>query len=264
VGNGLDFKVGAFDPIIGYEVFDSGSNPNFSRSYGYGLEPVQHVGVLASYRVSDMISFSAGVADSAAGAQSLRAESIKTYMASVTLTAPEALGPLAGSTLYAGIIDGSAAAGASKDTTWLYAGATIKTPWEQLSLGTAFDYRFAGRSGVTGVPVLAGVHGNPNRTWAYAVAGYASYQVTEKLKWNNRVDYSAGTDGTYSLTPLAIAAKDSQDELLSVTSTFDYSLWENVISRAEIRWDHDMSKDRPFGISDRNALSLAANIIYKF
>jgi len=45
VGNGLDFKVGVWDTIIGYETFDAGSNPNYTRSYGYTLEPTTHTGV---------------------------------------------------------------------------------------------------------------------------------------------------------------------------------------------------------------------------
>src|SRR5262249_24405676 len=32
VGNGLDFKLGVFDTILGYEVFDAGNNPNYTRS----------------------------------------------------------------------------------------------------------------------------------------------------------------------------------------------------------------------------------------
>ena len=32
VGNGIDVKVGVLDTIVGYEVFESPSNPNFSRS----------------------------------------------------------------------------------------------------------------------------------------------------------------------------------------------------------------------------------------
>ena len=41
VGNGIDWKMGVFDTIIGYEVFESGNNPNFTRSYGYAIEPTQ-------------------------------------------------------------------------------------------------------------------------------------------------------------------------------------------------------------------------------
>src|SRR5204863_6086662 len=58
VGNGLDFKFGVFDSIIGYESVESPSNPNFTRSYGHGIEPQTHTGLLAPYRFNDVISIS--------------------------------------------------------------------------------------------------------------------------------------------------------------------------------------------------------------
>src|SRR5262249_7556552 len=35
LGNGLDFKMGVFDSIIGYESVESPNNPNYTRSYGH-------------------------------------------------------------------------------------------------------------------------------------------------------------------------------------------------------------------------------------
>src|SRR5205807_1324156 len=61
--NGLDFKVGVWDTIIGYEVFESGSNPNITRSYGYTMEPTTHTGVLMSYQVCEMLSVNLGIAN---------------------------------------------------------------------------------------------------------------------------------------------------------------------------------------------------------
>ena len=63
LGNGLDLKMGVFDTIIGYEVFESGSNPNYSRAYGFRIEPTQHTGILASYRITDWLSLAGGVAN---------------------------------------------------------------------------------------------------------------------------------------------------------------------------------------------------------
>src|SRR5206468_12873165 len=62
-GNGIDWKVGVFDSIIGYESVESGNNPNYTRSFGHSFEPQTHTGVLASYRFNDMISASAGIAN---------------------------------------------------------------------------------------------------------------------------------------------------------------------------------------------------------
>ena len=64
VGNGLDFRLGYWESPIGYEVFDAGNNPNYSRSYGYSIEPKQFTGVLASYRITEVFSVSGGVANS--------------------------------------------------------------------------------------------------------------------------------------------------------------------------------------------------------
>src|SRR5437667_3295311 len=63
IGNGLDFKLGHFNYIGGYEQPDAGDNPNFSRSYAWTLEPASHTGLLANYKASDWLSLAAGVAN---------------------------------------------------------------------------------------------------------------------------------------------------------------------------------------------------------
>ena len=56
VGNGLDFQMGVWDTIIGYEVTDSINNPNFTRSYGYTIEPPTHTGIRATYQFSETLA----------------------------------------------------------------------------------------------------------------------------------------------------------------------------------------------------------------
>jgi len=63
VGNGIDWKVGVFDTIIGYEGSTSGNNPNFSHSYGFNIEPTTHTGGLATYKITDEVTVQAGLAD---------------------------------------------------------------------------------------------------------------------------------------------------------------------------------------------------------
>ena len=212
-------------------------------------------GVLASYHATDWLSFSAGIADTAYGPINGKghmygeAESTKTYMGSVVITMPEATGPMAGSVLYAGIVDGSAF-GNPEDSTLVYVGGTVKTPLEGLSLGAAWDYRDDG-------PTFAGAVQNR----AYALAGYASYAFTEKFRANARVDYLNADAGTYYYS----GGSATHEKLLATTLTLDYSLWDNVITRAELRWDHSLNGDRPYGNGDeKNAVTLAANIVYKF
>src|SRR5947208_209414 len=267
-GNGIDFKVGTFTEILGYEDLFSYANPNYSRSFGWQLEPTQQTGLLASYKASDAVSISAGIANTWNAGVNARAtrfagpatESEKTYMASVSITAPESWGFLSGSAWYAGLVDGLA--GNSQDTTSLYAGGSLKTPVEGLSVGAAFDYRFGGPSAAT----VAYVGG---QSWAYAIAGYASFQANEKWKFNIRGDYTEGTDGTF-YDRGNDGLKNLQNRLGALTLTADYALWANVVSRAELRWDHSTSGDKPYGgtvpgaPNQRNAVTLALNLIYKF
>ncbi len=55
IGNGIDLKLGTWDTIIGYEVANAGGNPNYTRSYGYSVEPTQHTGLLGSYQVNKVV-----------------------------------------------------------------------------------------------------------------------------------------------------------------------------------------------------------------
>lgn len=278
IGNGLDFKLGAFDTILGYESIDSVNNPNFSRSYGFFLEPTSHAGVLASYQVADWLSVSAGIANSyngfgpAARTGSIPAESEKTYMGSLNFTAPESFGFAKGATLALGVVDGLG--GGVTDTTSLCACLTVPTPLESLKVGSAFDYRLTGEGrGPKGNALLAG--GNDS-TYAWALAGYASYKATEKLTLNTRIDWANASDGTFynsAFNPvkpfIGAANNDPRNELLGTTVTVDYALWANVVTRAEFRWDTALAggsndSTKPFGVVDKNALSLALNVIYKF
>jgi Putative beta-barrel porin-2, OmpL-like. bbp2 len=279
VGNGIDIKVGVFDTIIGYEVFDAVGNPNYSRSYGFALEPTQHTGILLSYKFTDWLSAAAGVANTAFGPINDRGvqgigntpiESSKAYMGSVTVTLPDAAGSFAGSTFYVGVVNGfdgnsvfGAPNGETERTSSYYAGATVKTPLDGLAVGAAFDYRTD-----FGSTMQPGLSLPENK--AYAVAGYLSYSPKDsKFKINDRVDYTNADPGTwYPAGEPGVSAMDpNREHLLSNTLTVDYSLWDNVITRGEFRWDHSLTGDRPFGGTDnpmKNAFILAANIIYKF
>jgi hypothetical protein len=259
-GNGIDWKVGVFDSILGYESVESGNNPNFTRSYGHSIEPQTHTGVLGSYRFNDMISVSGGIANTAGGPTINgrdRIESRKTYMASGAFTAPDTWGFLSGSTLYAGIVNGFNS-GYGEIQTSYYLGGTIATGITGLRFGGALD--------VFNAKNFSG------ETWT--VAGYGSYQATEKLSLHMRAEYLrdrgdqkffAFDDGTGTFI------STNPDRVFALTTTVQYDLWKNVISRLELRWDHSLSGEKTWGGDDvtvgpsrLNEWLLAANLIYKF
>ncbi|HTD88854.1 MAG TPA: outer membrane beta-barrel protein [Candidatus Binatia bacterium] len=259
VGNGLDFKLGVWDTIIGYESTDSGNNPNYTRSYGYTVEPTTHTGLLLTYQLLDTLGFSAGIANTMGPRINLRAhndvngdghgdkaESHKTYMASLAFTVPESAGFLAGSTVYTGVIEGF---GSSEgDQLNYYLGATVNTPITGVKVGAAFDY--VHDLVVSQTPLI--------QADARVYGAYVSFQATEKLSLHGRLEY-ADVDDVFG------------SDIFAITGTLQYDLWKNVLSRLEVRWDHDASGNESFGgetvaggPDKKNFYTIAANLIYKF
>jgi hypothetical protein len=250
VGNGLDFRIGQFTTFVGYESYDYYKNPNYSRSYAFGIEPNSHVGVTASYTFNEIVSAMVGIANSSSSFINSKAatQSAKYYMALVTLTAPEATGFLKGSTLSLGYQNGAADASTGSTTHQVnyYAGFNLATPVAGLNVGAAFDY-------------ADNINGAANRAQAYGL--YVSYQATEKLKLNTRAEWAEGSPGVYGETAKNVVGDD--DQLVALTLTADYALWQNVITRGEVRWDHDIAGNNGIGGYD-NSLTFALNVIYKF
>ncbi|MBN8246968.1 MAG: outer membrane beta-barrel protein [Verrucomicrobia bacterium] len=303
VGNGLDFKVGQIDTIIGYEVLDSYANPTFSRSLGFNIEPFSHTGMTATYQVAEWLSVVGGVADSAFNGTNQKetyngqnndgtitsnggsGNGTLTYMGAVTLKAPESWGSLAGAALYGGIVsngrsgytytDGDFGMGIQENSLNYYVGVSVPTPIKEITVGAAWDYLS---------------DGNGDGTWATAVAGYVSWQISEKLKLNTRAEWAKSDYNAWAIGPAlgatTVAPSYTGDfiytgptELFAVTATLDYALWANVITRLEVVWDHDLngsdifssqyavdgeSEDYSVVNGRNNSVLLAANIIYKF
>jgi hypothetical protein len=261
VGNGIDWKVGVFDTVLGYETLESGNNPNMTRSYGFSLEPTTQTGVLATYRFTDSIAVSGGVVNTVGPminerANPPKAESFKAYTGSIALTAPSDWGWLAGSSLYAGALCGfDANAGGNQTRDNYYVGATVNTPVTGLKAGVSFDYVHMWGTATTPTSVISPVFNGTGLDNQYAWGVYASYQATEKMSLHARGEIIREQG----------AATAADNEAYALTGTVQYDLWENVISRLEMRWDHG---DQPsYGDAanlQRNAVMVAANIIYKF
>lgn len=256
VGNGIDWKMGVFDTIVGYETLESGNNPNYTRSYGFTMEPTTHTGLLGTYRFCDSVSVSAGIANTFGSTINNRAgasaggESRKTYMGSVALTAPSDWGWVAGSSLYVGGITGADTAQNPQSREHLYAGLTLATPIAGVKVGAAADYSHLRHDNV-----ITGGAGVEN---AYAYSLYASFQATEKLSLHGRAEWARTQE---------VNASNANTDVYAWTLTAQYDLWKNVISRAELRWDHHESD--AYAVNggpqdDKNAYLAALNVIYKF
>ncbi len=261
LGNGLEFKLGVFDTLVGYEVFEAGNNAHYSRSYGFYLEPLVHTGLLLSYEFCEAVTVNAGIADPnniLVNPNTINARtgvnSLFSYMGSIIITAPETAGILEGGTLTGGIIDH--AIDQEPDIIQCYLGGSIPAPLPNVTLGIAYDYR-GNRSG----------QGVDSRH-AHALAGYLAWQASEKLELAARGEYAFGTSGITALgSPESwyLSKPGRDNELLGITATIDYSFWAGTITRLEFRWDRDLSGTGVFNDgNDMNCLSLALNVIYNF
>ena len=265
LGNGVEFKVGVWDTILGYEVFETPLNPNFTKSYGYTIEPATFTGVQGTYNINEYFAVTAAVADTLGSSinarpfppQGTKAESYKAYLGDISLTAPGNWGWFSGSTLFGAVVTGYnpiSPTGGPADQTSFYIGSQIMTPIKALTFGAAYDYAGLRKQ----APGLG--------SYANAVGFYAHYQATDKLAFNSRAEW-------FTQSPsLAIGGLPSK--ILALTETVQYSLWDNVITRAEVRWDHQADGlPNDFGGSvagignpgnQRNSVAVIANVTYKF
>ncbi|HAO65712.1 MAG TPA: hypothetical protein DCR17_03365 [Verrucomicrobiales bacterium] len=245
VGNGLDLKMGVFDAIIGYEGFSNRDNPNYSRNMAYNLQPFNHTGVIGGYQVNDLVSAQFGVANTGGNILMDRADDSSdiSYMGSIAVEAPESMGALAGATVYVGYMEFG---GGGDEQQNLYVGSTIPTPIDGLALGAAWD----------NVQNIAGNGGDAN-----VLAGYISYQATDKMSLNGRVEYLDGDEGVlFDATSNGVAV---DSEMLSLTGTVQYDLWENVLTRAEVRWDSQEDGEGLYG-GDDDIITFTLNAVYNF
>jgi hypothetical protein len=276
IGNGVDFKMGAFDTPIGHEVANVAENAHFTRSLAWSLQPTTHTGLSAAYRFNDLFAVALGVVNGRGAVINAKAqnafagptgaESNKGYFAAFELTAPDDWGFLSGSKLHAQVLDTPNLAANRNDTVDIHVGAVLNTPVEAWKVGISYTYR--ANFGTVGALGAA-------RTSDYAsVWGlYNSYQATEKLALHVRAEYLTATEGTvYAGTA---TDDDPNNKMFALSTTADYSLWENVISRLELRWDTSLTgggaADSPFGgnfgvagADEKNNFLVALNVIYKF
>jgi hypothetical protein len=268
IGNGIDWQIGVFGNIIGYESTSDILDPNYTRSYAWTIEPTTHTGILGTYKVNDALTVQAGVADSSnVGAASPAPvngtpvyESQKAYLGMITLTAPDSWGWAKGGTLSLAVenaVDSSVAPGTGTKTSW-YAGVTIPTPNAALKFGGSFDLLNLNNSGT----------GNPSDDSVWVVALYSTYRFSDKVSLNLRGEYVDNQGTSAASSPFVANPAYAGHEAEEITATIQYNIWANVISRVEFRWDHVDAN--AFGYSSsggpmkKSDFMLAFNIAYMF
>ena len=249
LGNGIDWKLGVFDGITGYESNTGYKNPNYTRSYGYIINPTTYTGILGTYQIVSGVSVTAGVANRGnyqGFGQNNNNITQKDFIFATSLTAPESWGWLKGSALNLGTFQSFDNNGVDVYS----ANLSLATPVAGLKFGVAWD-ALNSNTGGTGRNADVNIYGV-----------YATFQATDKLAFNLRGEFVDGTDfdGGKGSNPFNSLGRGEE-----VTATIEYNLWANMLTRVEFRWDH-AEFTHPYSNSESgaNAFLLAFNAVYKF
>ncbi|MDH5429496.1 MAG: porin [Nitrospirota bacterium] len=257
-GNGLDLRIGRMNTLIGYEVIESPLNPNFSRSWLFGLgEPFTTTGIRASYQFNDVVTFSIGAINSFGGAEvdANRSKSVEALLG---------LNPLEWLSVSIFGFWGPEGTVGAKNADRVQIGGIITA---QATAQTSF--------------VIEGYYGNQanatlgrNARWN-GIAGYVIHDFDEQ--WGIRLrgemfedaqgffgcGGTAGTAGNAN-TCFGGLAPASQT-LWEGTATLQYKLTQSLITRLEFRYDKSNKNTFQYGQrAANNQETLATEVIYLF
>lgn len=269
IENGVTFQAGRMNTLIGYEVIESPLNPNFSRSFLFGMgEPFTVTGFRASYDFSDSVSFAASAINSFTGLQADN-NSSKSIEALLSLSPMDNVG-------------------ISVFGFWGPEGVRGEKDADRVQVGGILDVQVTDQLEL----VLEGYYGNQanarrtvdrgedreksgfapgvNARWN-GVAGYFIYDFTEQWGLHVRGEvfedaaafFSCGGGGGNAMACPEGAAADQT--LWETTWTVQYKPVPNLITRAEFRYDKSdrLTFQDGAGVGN-NQTTLAAEAIFLF
>ena len=259
IENGVTFQAGRMNTLIGYEVIESPLNPNFSRSFLFGIgEPFTVTGLRASYDFTDSVSFSASAINSFTGLQADN-NSSKSIEALLSLAPMDNVG-------------------ISVFGFWGPEGTRGQKDADRVQVGGIFDVQVTDQlelvlEGYYGNQANPGGPGTANARWN-GVAGYFIYDFTEQWGLHVRGEVfedaagflsCGGTPGVAGNAMVCPEGAANDQTLWETTWTLQYKPVPNLITRAEFRYDK--SDRRTFqdgaGIGN-NQSTLAAEAIFLF
>jgi hypothetical protein len=278
VGNGLDIYAGKFVTFLGYEVIESPANPNFSRGLLFtNAIPLTHTGVYADYKFNDTFEAKFGVVDGWNNSNSQFNGTDNTFggkaiTGQLNINAPGKNANITQSFIYAPQGDSGAANPGSgpgtnnpDGTTSGNNGVFVYDIWGNWT--PTFD-----KNGNTTLGFNLD-YGYDSFNW-YGAALYAQYKLTKVITLAGRGEYlhsdaNAGKFGsggeTFNSTVGGVTSSvfrpDSQDDY-SLTATISFAIWDNLLTRAEYRFDDLSAGSTGSTSSVQNEVSLEA--VYSF
>jgi len=264
-GNGIDLRIGRMNTLVGYEVIESPYNPNFSRSWLFGLgQPFTTTGIRGSYDFNDQVSFAIGVINEFAGNVS-DGNNSKGIETALSVSPTDWLGLIAYGFWTPN--DGTAATGG------------VGGDAGRLLGGGIFDIQATESTEI----VLEAYYANQEKAFANGrngrwngFAGYLIHDFTEQ--WGIRLRgeifedasgfvscFGGGTKATGKAGSCAPGSGATGQTLWEMTYTLQYKPVSSLITRVEFR--HDKSDQKTFLKGTKavdNQQTLALEIIYLF
>ena len=305
VGNGLDIYAGKFTTFLGYEVIESPANLNFSRGLLFtDAIPLTNTGVYADYKFNSTFEAKLAVVDGWNSSVSSPNGSVngatptgtgftdtqnnypfggKAIMGQLNINAPGGNANITQSFIYSPSGEpNNAVSGFASGDNGPVAVYDIWGNWNPtfvkdsaLLLGFNVDFGYNGATGTPSQEIDPGISPAPtvntraindSNTW-YGVALYASYKLTKVVTLSARGEY---LHEDASLNPkFGIAGVDQDD--FSETLTASFSIWDNLLTRVEYRFDSvangstgvaGVTRNNVATYQDQNEISLEA--VYSF
>jgi hypothetical protein len=243
LGEGLLVKAGKWATLIGYEVYESPKNLNFSRSFLYTLgTPYTHTGLIVTYPFTKWFSVTAGFtngwdnSDNNNGYLRPIGSFVFTPSDKLAVMVNWLVGPEQNrNQMHGGI-----------NNRWIVDNTILYTGLDRWTFAVNFDF-----AGEEDDPVLVGTRQDGDSRWG-GVAGYAAYDWTMALRTALRLEYFAdpgGVRATESVPPGA------NTRLWEVTATIEYKIWKGLVARLEYR--HDQANRKAFSIRNVGGTGLA-------
>ncbi len=283
VGNGLDVKFGKINTLIGYEVIQSWENPNFSRSFMFGLgQAFTTTGLRVTYQFNPVVLASVGVINGWDNVDdNNRGKSIEWLLA---LTPHErfglsfygSYGPEQPNRTFGGTFTPGPPLGNSPSA-------------NRLAAGTIVTIKVTDQDTVVLEPYYVNETNNPARASNSALkanarwdgfAGYLIHDFTDQWSFRFRgeifedaggartcsgtFDSAGGVNTCFGATNTTPATPIAQT-LWEVTPTLQYKPVPSLITRIEFR--HDKSNKNVFqygGVATNHQETLSIEAIYLF
>lgn len=239
IGNGLNVQLGQFNALVGYEVVESPYNPNYSRSWLFGLgQPFTTRGGRVSYDFMKQISLSVGAISYI---NSARADSRNDPLMESSLTMkPSERVKL---TLYSLAGPRPGATGTPGGTVLLVGGFVGFKATEQTSIVIESYYANQANSSLVSEAgnarwngVAAYVIHDFNRQWGVRLRAELFEDAGGFVSCEGTTDYQPKANVCFGATSAA-SARPAAQTLWEITSTLQYRPLKSLMTRLEFRYD---------------------------